>query len=92
MSKYDIINSSDFESNLNNMFDLLVYFRNIISTKESYLKTQKEFGAKYEDEKLYISSDYSIEKLQNIMQKEISATNELLRIIEDHLDLFHDWD
>lgn len=92
MSKYDIINSSDFESNLNNMFDLLVYFRNTINTKESYLKYQKEFGAKYEDEELYINSDYSSEKLQSIMKKEISATNELIRVIEDHLDLFHDWD
>ena len=91
-SKYDIINSSDFESNLNNMFDLLVYFRNIISTKESYLKTQKEFGNKYEDDELYVNSEYSIEKLQGIMQKEISATNELIRIIEDHINLFHDWD
>ena len=92
VSKYDIINSSDFESNLNNMFDLLVYFRNTISIKESYLKTQKEFGSKYEDDELYINSDYSVEKLQSIMQKEISATNELIRIIEDHLNLFHDWD
>lgn len=92
MSKYDIINSIDFESNLGNMFDLLVYFRNTISTKENYLKTQKEFGNKYEDDELYINPEYSIEKLQCIMQKEISATNELIRIIEDHLDLFHDWD
>ena len=92
MNKYDIINSTDFESNLNNMFDLLVYFRNIISTRESYLKTQKEFGARYEDEELYINSDYSAEKLQSIMQKEISATNELIRVIEEHLDLFHDLD
>lgn len=92
MNKYDIINSTDFESNLNNMFDLLVYFRNIISTRESYLKTQKEFGARYEDEELYINSDYSAEKLQSIMQKEIVATNELIRVIEEHLDLFHDWD
>lgn len=92
VSKYDIINSNDFESNLNNMFDLLVYFRNIINVRENYLKTQKEFGNKYEDEELYISNDYSVEKLQNIMQKEISATNELLRVIEEHLNLFHDWD
>ena len=91
-SKYDIINSSDFESNLDNMFDLLVYFRNIISASESYLKTQKEFGNKYEDDELYVNPEYSIEKLQSIMQKEISVTNELIRIIEDHLDLFHDWD
>ena len=74
------------------MFDLLVYFRNTINTKESYLKTQKEFGSKYEDDELYINSDYSVEKLQSIMQKEISTTNELIRIIEDHLNLFHDWD
>ena len=92
VSKYDIINSNDFESNLNNMFDLLVYFRNTIGVKENYLKTQKEFGNKYEDEELYISGDYSVERLQSIMQKEISAANELIKVIEDHLDLFHDLD
>lgn len=92
MRKYDIIDSGDFESDLDNMFDLLGYFRKTISIKESYLKTQKEFGTKYDDAELYISSNYSAEKLQGIMQEEIRAINELMRVIEKHLDLFHDLD
>lgn len=92
MRIYDIISSGDFEHDLGTMFDLLVYFREIISSKKNYLENMKDRGAKYEDDELYTSSEYSIEKLQSIMQKEIDATNELLRIIQDHRDLFHDWD
>lgn len=92
MRIYDVISKEDFELNLKNMFDLLVYFRGIIDSKKNYLECMKERGAKYEDDELYVSPEYSKEKLQSIMQKEICATNELIRIIEDHLDLFHDWD
>lgn len=92
MRIYDIISSGNFKHDLKNMFDLLVYFRGIIESKKNYLECMKEFGAKYDDEELYFSHEYSMEKLQSIMQKEISATNELIRIIEKHLNLFHDWD
>lgn len=92
MRIYDIISSGDFEQDLDNMFDLLIHFRGIISSKKNYLEHMKDRGAKYEDEELYVSHEYSIEKLQSIMQKEISAIDELGRIISDHLDLFHDCD
>ena len=74
------------------MFDLLSYFRKIISAKESHLKFVKDLGAKYDDEELYVSPNYSIENLQSIMQRELSAIDDLERAIADHLDLFHDWD
>ena len=35
MMNYDIISSGDFEQDLDNMFDLLSYFRKIISAKKS---------------------------------------------------------
>ena len=41
---------------------------------------------------LYVSTEYSIENLQSIMQRELSTINDLWRAIADHLDLFHDWD
>ena len=92
MSIYDIISSGDFEQDLKNMFDLLVYFRVITSSKKNYLEHVKECGTKYDDEELYVSPKYSLEELQSIMQKEISAIDELAGTISDHLDLFHDWD
>lgn len=73
------------------MFDLLSYFRKIISAKESHLKFVKDLGTKY-DEELYLSTKYSIENLQSIMQKELSAIDDIGRALTDHLDLFHDWD
>ena len=92
MRIYDIISSGDFEHNLCNMFDLLSYFRKIISTKESHLKLVKDLGTNYDDEELYLSAKYSIENLQSIMQREFSAINDLGRALADHLDLFHDFD
>lgn len=92
MRIYDIISSGNFRKDLGNMFDLLSYFRKIISAKESHLKLVKDLGAKYDDEELYLSPEYSIEKLQSIMQKELSAIDDLGRALTDHLDLFHDWD
>ena len=53
MRIYDIISSGDFEHDLGNMFDLLSYFRKIISTKESHLKLVKDLGTNYDDEELY---------------------------------------
>lgn len=50
MMIYDIISSCDFEHDLGNMFDLLSYFRKIISAKESHLKLVKDLGEKYDDE------------------------------------------
>ena len=50
MRIYDIISSGDFEQDLDNMFDLLSYFRKIISAKESHLKFVKDLGTKYKDE------------------------------------------
>lgn len=92
MRNYDIISSGNFRRDLSNMFDLLSYFRKIISAKESHLKFVKDFGTKYDDEELYLSPEYSIEKLQSIMQKELSAIDDLWRALADHLDLFYDWD
>ena len=92
MRIYDIISSGNFRKDLGNMFDLLSYFRRIISAKESHLKFVKDLGTKYDDEELYLSTEYSIEKLQSIMQKELSAIDDLGRALTDHLDLFHDWD
>ena len=92
MRIYDIISSGNFRRDLSNMFDLLSYFRKIISAKESHLKFIKDLGTKYDDEELYLSTEYSIEKLQSIMQKELSAIDDLGRALTDHLDLFHDWD
>ena len=62
MINYDIISSGNFEKDLRNMFDLLSYFIKIISVKESHLKFVKECGAKYDEDELYISTEYSIEK------------------------------
>jgi len=92
MINYDIIHSGDFESDLDNMFDLLIHFRGIISSKKNYLECMKDRGVKYEDDELYFSQEYSTEKLQSIMQKEINAIDELGRVLMEHLDLFHDWD
>ena len=92
MRNYDIISSGDFEQDLESMFDLLSYFRKIISAKESHLKFVKDLGAKYDDEELRVSSEYSIENIQSIMQRELSAIDELGSTLTDHLDLFHDWD
>lgn len=92
MRIYDVISSGDFERDLGNMFDLLSYFRKIISAKESHLKFVKDLGTKYNDEELYLSTEYSIENLQSIMRRELSAIDELGRALTDHLDLFHDWD
>ena len=92
MRIYDIISSGNFKKDLGNMFDLLSYFRRIISAKESHLKFVKDLGTKYDDEELYLSTEYSIEKLQSIMQKELSAIDDLGRALTDHLDLFHDLD
>ena len=92
MRNYDVISSGDFEKDLGNMFDLLSYFRKIISAKESHLKFVKDLGTKYNDEELYLSTEYSIENLQSIMRRELSAIDELGRALTDHLDLFHDWD
>ena len=92
MRIYDIISSGNFRKDLGNMFDLLSYFRKIISAKESHLKFVKDLGTKYDDEELYLNPEYSIEKLQSIMQKELSAIDDLGRALTDHLDLFHDWD
>ena len=92
MRIYDIISSGDFEHDLGSMFDLLSYFRKIISTKESHLKLVKDLGTNYDDEELYLSTEYSIENLQSIMQRELSAINDLEIALTDHLDLFHDWD
>lgn len=92
MINYDIIHSGDFELDLDNMFDLLIHFRGIISSKKNYLECMKDHGAKYEDDELYLSQEYSTEKLQSIMQKEINAIDELGRVLMEHLDLFHDWD
>lgn len=77
MRVYDVISSGDFEQDLGNMFDLLSYFRKIISAKESHLKLVKDLGTKYNDEELYLSTEYSIENLQSIMQIELSAINDL---------------
>lgn len=74
------------------MFDILSYFRKIISVKENHLKFVKDLGTKYDDEELYVSTKYSIENLQSIMQRELSAINDLGRALTDHLDLFYDWD
>ena len=92
MRIYDIISSGNFRKDLGNMFDLLSYFRKIISAKESHLKFVKDLGTKYDDEELYLSPEYSIEKLQSIMQKELSAIDDLGRVLTDHLGLFHDLD
>ena len=92
MGIYDIISSGDFEQDLCNMFDLLSCFRKIISAKESHLKFVKECGTKYDNKELYLSTEYSIENLQSIIQRELSAINELGRALTDHLDLFHDLD
>ena len=92
MRIYDIISSGNFKKDLGNMFDLLSYFRKIISAKESHLKFVKDLGTKYDDEELYLSTEYSIENLQSIMQKELSAIDDLGRALTDHLDLFNDWD
>lgn len=77
MRDYDIISSGDFEQDLCNMFGLLSYFRKIISVKESHLKLVKDLCAKYYDEELYVSHNYSIENLQSIMQRELSAIDDL---------------
>lgn len=92
MRIYDIISSGDFERDLRNMFYLLSYFRKIISVKESHMKFVKDLGAKYDDEELYVSHEYSIENLQSIMQIELSAIDDLWRALSDHLYLFHDCD
>ena len=92
MRIYDIISSGNFKKDLGNMFDLLSYFRKIISAKESHLKFVKDFGTKYDDEELYLNTEYSVEKLQSIMQKELSAIDDLGRALTDHLGLFYDWD
>lgn len=93
MRVYDIISSGgDFEQDLCNMFDLLSYFRKIISAKESHLKFVKYLGTNYDDEELYVSAEYSIENLQSIMRRELSAIDDLGRALADHLDLFHDLD
>lgn len=47
---------------------------------------------KYDDEELYVNHEYSIENLQSIMQRELSAIDDLERALADHLGLFHDWD
>lgn len=92
MRIYDNISSGDFKQDLSNMYDLLSYFRKIISVKESHLKFVKDLGTKYDDEELYVSPKYSIENLQSIMQRELSAIDDLGRALADHLDLFYDWD
>ena len=92
MRIYDIISSGNFRRDLRNMFDLLSYFRKIISAKESHLKFVKDLGTKYDDEELYLSTEYSIENLQSIMKRELSAIDDLGRALANHLDLFHDWD
>ena len=92
MRIYDIISSGDFEQDLGNMFDLLSCFRKIISAKESHLKFVKDLGTKYDDEELYLSTEYSMENLQSIMQRELNAINDLGSALTDHLDLFHDLD
>ena len=56
------------------------------------MKFVKDLGKKYDDEELYLSTEYSIENLQSIMQRELSAIDDLGRALTDHLDLFHDWD
>ena len=92
MRIYDVISSGDFEQDLCNMYDLLSYFREVISVKQSHLKFVKDIGGKYDDEELYASTKYSIENLQSIMQRELSTINDLGRALADHLDLFHDCD
>ena len=57
----------NFEQDIGNMLDLLSYFRKIISMKESHMKFVKDLGANYDDEGLYVSTEYSIENIQSIM-------------------------
>ena len=92
MRIYDIISSCNFKRDIRNMLDLLSYFRKTISVKESHLKFIKDLGTKYDDEELYVSTEYSIESLQSIMQRELSAIDDLGLALADHLDLFHDCD
>ena len=92
MRIYDIISSGNFKRDLRSMFDILSYFRKTISVKESHLKLVKDLGVKYDDEELYVSPKYSIENLQSIMKRELSAIDDLGRALADHIDLFYDLD
>lgn len=64
----------------------------LLAQKKAILKLVKDLGTNYDDEELYLSAEYSIENLQSIMQRELSAINDIEIALTDHLYLFHDCD
>lgn len=82
-----LLESRDIELELKGMHELVVAFRDIISDKLSHLKFTEDLNLEYENDTLY-----SRDKVKSVLLKEVSAADNLINEIENHIDLFHDWD
>lgn len=83
----NLLESRDIELELRGMHELLVAFRNILSGKLSHLKFTEDLNIEYENDTLY-----SRDKVKSVLLKELSTADSLINEIENHIDLFHDWD
>lgn len=82
-----LLESRDIELNLNGMHELLIALRNILFDKLSHLKFTEDLNLEYENDTLY-----SRDEVKRVLQKEFSAVDILINAIEDHIDLYHDWE
>jgi hypothetical protein len=82
-----LLESHDTELELKGMHELLIAFRNILSDKLSHLKFTEDLNIEYENDTLY-----SRDKVKSVLLKEVSTANNLINEIENHINLFHDWD
>ena len=80
-----LLESRDTELKLSGMHRLLVAFRNIISDKLSHLKFTEDLNLEYENDTLY-----NRDEVKGVLLKEVSAIDNLIIAIEEHIDLFHD--
>ena len=78
------MSSRDIELELKGVHELVVAFRNIISDKLSHLKFTEDLNLEYENDTLY-----SRDKVKSVLLKEVSAADNLINEIENHIDLFH---
>lgn len=82
-----LLESHDIELELKGMHELVVAFRDILSDKLSHLKFTEDLNLQYENDTLY-----NRDKVKSVLLKEVSAADNLTNEIENHIDLFHDWD
>lgn len=82
-----LLESRDIELELKGMHELLVAFYNILYNQLSHLKFTEDLNLEYENDTLY-----SRDKVKSVLLKELSAAGNLINEIENHINLFHDWD